>query len=891
MRIALLSIAILTVGIAGLKLDASVRTHIFVPVKAATASTYQDSLGVVRPLIGGGAGRAIIGGQAQRGVTLSGKDAPLEARVNDLFGQLTQSEKLSLLSGTGFTTVSIPRLGIPAMGMADAGEGVRGGTAGTQGPATQFPTEVVMASSWDRDLLGRIGRTIGVEARNKGEGAQILLGPDINIHRSPLGGRDAESFTEDPYLNAQLAVAYIQGMQTTGTASCVKHFACNNEEQDRNTVDVHVDERALREIYLPGFKAAVQQGHAESVMASYNKVNGFYATANRILLTDILKSQWGFDGVLMSDWGAVHETVGAVNAGCDLEMPGGSFLTSDDLSAALQAATITQSSIDDSVKRILRTIIRTGLLDSPAPPNHLLVNSAEHQHLAYEAATKGIILLKNDRSVLPLDRTRLKSIAVIGPAAQGMQSGALGSPDVPPPYVINPLDAIDQTVGNNVRVSYVEGIALPSAGPDVIPTVNLSPPGASPTAHGLLGEYFTSDDLSGTAAATRVDPQIRFYRTSDTPDGMAAGTVNSVRWTGTLSAPQTGKYTFQIRTAAACRLLIDNNVVLDHAAGTSDSTGTTDLGVGSHDILVEMKDIGGKLRGRISWMVPGVSDIQAAANAAAKSDVAIVFVSTGRQEGEGHDRPSMALPGDQDALIEAVAAVNKRTIVVLNAGTPCVMKDWLAKTPAVLDAGFPGMEGGHAIASILFGDVDPSAKLTDTIGTAREDYPDFGNFPGTNGTVNYTEGIYVGYRHFDKKGIKPLFPFGYGLSYTTFKYGHLSIANPTLKSDGTAAVSIDVTNTGKREGAEVVELYIRDPQPKVDKPVRELKGFDKIDLKPGETGTAHFTVDPSALAYYEVAGKQWKADPGQYIVEIGASSRDIRQSAPITLVSTWTAPP
>jgi beta-glucosidase len=330
--------------------------------------------------------------------------APLESRVNDLFGKLTQDEKLSLLTGTDFSARPVPRLDLPPLGMVDAGQGVRGGLSSTQGPATAFPAGVLLASSWDPDLTRRVGKAIAEEALNKGDGAQVLLAPGINIHRSPLNGRNGEYFSEDPYLAGQLAAGYIQGVQSTGVAACVKHFACNNEEADRGTVDVHVDERTLREIYLPAFQAAVQQGHVWSIMTSYNKVNGYHSTANWYLVSDILKQGWGFDGLVMSDWGAVHEVVGVVNAGNDLEMPGPGQITHDALASALDAGLIHQESIDDSVKRLIRTAIRTGLLDGPKTPDHSAVNSVPHQETALAAASQGMVLLKNEGHVLPLGR-------------------------------------------------------------------------------------------------------------------------------------------------------------------------------------------------------------------------------------------------------------------------------------------------------------------------------------------------------------------------------------------------------------------------------------------------------------------------------------------------------
>jgi beta-glucosidase len=818
-------------------------------------------------------------GQAPTKPLYQDPSAPLEARVSDLFDRLTPDEKLSLLTGTGFTTNAIPRLGVPAMGMADAGQGVRGGMDSTLGPATLFPAGVTMASTWDPELVGRIGQAIGVEAQNKGTGIQVMLGPAINIHRSPLGGRNGEYFSEDPFLAGRLAVGYVLGMQSTGTAACIKHYAANNEEVDRGEVNVHVSERALREIYLPAFEAGAKEGHAWTLMSSYNRINGFHATANEYLLNEVLKKGWGWDGMVMSDWGAVHETAGVINAGNDLEMPGPGFLAPKNTARALQRGLTTQEAIDANVRRILRAVIRVGLLNGPRVPNHALVNSPEHQHLTFEAASKGIVLLKNEGGILPLDAARIHSIAVIGPAAKDMQYGAAGSPGLTPFYSINPLDGIQTRVGPGVTVRYVRG------------TQEGAPIPATALGNGLQAEYFTNKNLEGTPALTRTETQIQDNWDTTAPAPGIARTNFSVRWTGKLTAPVTGKYALSLTADDGCRLFLDGKKLIDHwvDSAASPQTVSVDLVAGQvYDLKIEYYQGMGQASAVLNWIIPGTARFEDAIAAAKNSDVAIVCVSTEGTESEGTDRPSMDLPNGQDALIQAVAAANKRTIVVLNNGTPCVLTHWLAQVPGLVETWFPGQEGGHALAAILFGDVNPSGKLPDTLAARREDYPDFGHFPGVKNQVTYAEDIYVGYRHFDKKKITPLFPFGYGLSYTTFRYGGLKLSSPALAPDGTVQATLNVTNTGPRAGAEVVELYVHDRSPKIDKPVRELKNFTKVSLLPGETKAVWFRVDPRAFAYCDVPGKQWKADAGDYDSQIGASSRDIRQQARVRLISDYT---
>jgi beta-glucosidase len=809
--------------------------------------------------------------------------APLEQRVDDLFGRLTQDEKLSLLGGTGFTVQPIPRLDVPAMAMADAGQGVRGGPDGTTGPATAFPAAVLMASTWDTNLIHQVGLAIGDEARNKGQGVLVMLGPAINIHRSPLGGRNGEYFSEDPYLAARLAVAYVQGMQSIGVSACVKHYDANNQETDRGGVNVVVSERALREIYLPAFEAAVKEGPAWSVMTSYNQVNGHHSSANAWLLKQVLRTDWAFSGEVMSDWGGVHET-DAVQMGNDLEMPRAEYMTVPHLKTALADGSVTQAAVDESVHRILRTIVRVGLLDGPLHPDASQVNSPAHSQLALDTAEQGIILLKNQRALLPLDARRVKSIAVFGDTARRMQFDALGSPQVQPLHVVEILDGLKARAGG-VNVTYTPSRL------DTVPfpaSAILTPDGLT---HGFKAEYFKNRDLDGQPALVRVDSTIHL-KDPQLPAPDFPRNNFSARWTGRLVAPATGGYTFAFTGDDGFRVFLDGKKIIDHWV---ECPPTAEFGVArlvagkSYELRIEYFQATGGFQADLGWQTPGLTNYTDAVAVAAKNaDVAIVCVSTGRMEGEGRDRPTMDLPSNQVDLINTVASANPHTIVVINNGTPVTMKDWLPSVPAVVEAWLPGQEGGTALAAILFGDVNPSGKLPDTLAASRADYSDANNFPGANHQVNYAEGIYVGYRHFDQANIAPIFPFGYGLSYTTFGYAHLKLSQSELAPDGSVTASVDITNTGKRAGAEVVELYVHDTKPKIDKPVRELKGFAKVALQPGETKTVQFTLQPRALAYFDTPGHQWKADAGDYQVQIGASSRDLRQQAVLHLTADYT---
>ena len=707
---------------------------------------------------------------------------PVEKRVDDLLSRMTPEEKASMLAGSGWMeSMPIPRLGIPAIKMADGPMGVRSwagssaitsaANAPVQVQSTSFPAGIAMAATWDTDLVQHEGQAIGQEV--KALGRDMILGPTVNINRVPLWGRNFEGYGEDPYLASRMGVAYIEGVEGEGVIPSVKHFAANNEEFERHRINAQIDERTLHEIYLPAFKAAVQEGGVWTVMSAYNLVNGQHCAENSYLLTDVLKKEFGFQGFVISDWGSTYSTAPTVNAGMDLEMPGGDpmkawlarpqtqasgnsdgWLTQDKVLAAVKAGQISQATVDDNVRRILRVIFFSGLFDHPHTGGGE-VDTPAQRAIALQGATEGIVLLKNEDSLLPLDPTKIHSIAVIGPNAAVARTGGGGSSLVRPKYAISPLDGIKEKAGTALQVTYALGV-------------------------GMEGE----------------DPA------QDTPEARAQA-------------------------------------------------------------LAE------------------------ATEAAKKADVAIVVVGRSNKiESEGIDLKTMDLPAGQDDLIQAVEKANPHTVVVLNTGDPVTMTKWIEKTPALLDMWYGGQEGGHALAAVLFGDADPSGKLPVTLPKRFEDSPAAANYPGQNLQVNYAEGIYVGYRYYDTKNVDPQFPFGFGLSYTTFDYTLQSIARrdlPGKKGEFQAVVTVDVKNSGTREGAEVVQLYVHDGHSKIDRPVHELKGFQRVDLKPGEDRIVVFKLDRAALSYWDPVKKGWTADPGTFEIQIGSSSRDIRLRAPLVL--------
>lgn len=822
----------------------------------------------------------------------------MDKRIEALITKMTLEEKVSLVSGIDFWhTQNIDRLGIPSIKVTDGPHGCR--TASDVNPnetipATCFPTGVGLAATWNIELVGKVGAAIGRETRQRG--CSVILGPCVNIHRSILGGRNFESYSEDPYLSSRITVAFIQGVQSQGVGASVKHFALNNQEYQRMTINAEAQERAMREIYFPSFEKAVKEAKTFTVMCSYNKINGVLSSENPWLLTDLLKKEWGFEGLVVSDWFAVHSTAPSANSGLDLEMPGPALWFGKKLWQAVKNGQVPETQVDEMVRRVLGLIAKTTGFEGKIKAGNLK-SSPAHEKLAREAAQESITLLKNERGILPLKKT-IKTLAVIGPnAARAIIEGG-GSAAVEPYYTIAPLDALRKKLGKKVKIIYEPGC------PSNIFTMPLSPgyltPGKGKKSPGLLGEYFAKDDFSGKPAAKRIDTKFRqrwmfnAYPVPELKDGNY-----SIRWTGFFNAKETGKYKFGIATEGWCRIYIGKKLVCSNWGENTkfdfmpseEKTGEITLKAGqSYPIKIEftrnpampavMRSI------RVGCDKPLPPDLPERAAAAAKSaDAAVVFTGlTEEYESEGFDRKTMDLPVGQAELIKKVAKANANTIVVLNNGAPVTMAPWIDDVAAVIEAYYPGQECGNAIADVLFGDVNPSGKLPDTFPVRYEDNPAFINYPGEAGKVLYGEGIYVGYRYYDAKKIEPLFPFGHGLSYTTFKYTNLQVTPLRATTGGKINVTVDVKNTGKRPGKEVVQLYISDPICKVARPPKELKAFSKVSLEPGEKKTVKFTLDKEALSFWDTENKSWAVEPGEFEVLVGSSSRDIRARKKFELV-------
>lgn len=666
--------------------------------------------------------------------------------IQSIIAQMTLEEKAALCTGaTSWTTTPVERLGVPELTMSDGPHGVRrvanvNTLVAASLPATCFPTASCMASTWDVDLLREMGQALGEEC--VALKVDVVLGPGANMKRTPLGGRNFEYYSEDPYLAGQLAASFIEGVQSKGVGTSIKHFAVNNQEFQRLTISAEVDERTLREIYLAAFETAVKKAKPWTVMCAYNKVNGTYCSENRKLLVDILKGEWGFEGLVVSDWGAVHDRVASLKGGLDLEMPGPKASRTKAVVEAVRSGELEQAVLDEAVRRILGIVFKAAettkgeTFDIPA-----------HHALARRIAAEGMVLLKNN-GILPLKNPQ--HIAVIGHAAEEAHFQGGGSSHIKPTLVDSPFKELQELAGNT-ELSYAEG-------------------------------YPAGSDFDQT--------------------------------------------------------------------------------------LIE----------------------QAVKNARS-ADVALLYLALPEsKESEGYDRSDLDLTPQQVALIKAVAAVQPRTVVILNNGAPVAMADWIDDTAAVLEAWMMGQAGGGAIADVLYGRVNPSGKLAETFPLKLADTPAYINFPGGSGEVRYGEGLFIGYRYYDVKQTPVQFPFGYGLSYTTFAYSNLKVSADTFRDVEGLTVSVDVTNTGKVAGSEVIQLYVHDQKSGLVRPPKELKAFTKVVLKPGETRTAVLTLDFRSFAYFHPAYKQWITEDGVFDILIGASSTDIRCTQTVTLQSTLELP-
>jgi beta-glucosidase len=817
-------------------------------------------------------------------------DSPaIEAKAQAMLAKLTLDEKIKLLGGVdGMFTQAIPSIGLPRLKMSDASVGVR-----TWGPTTAYAGGVALAATWDADFARTLGTALGRDARARS--VHFLLGPGVNIARSSVGGRNFEYLSEDPYLNATLVVPYIEGVQSQGVIATVKHYALNDQEYNRHNVDVEVDERTMREIYLPAFEAAVTKGHVDAVMNSYNLVNGSHATQNEFLNLKVLKGDWSFPSILMSDWDATYDGVAAANNGLDLEMPNARFMDATTLTAAVKAGTVKESTINDKVLRLLRTVLRYGFLDRPQFDPADATYSVADRAVALQGALESITLLKNDGALLPLNATKIKTIAVIGPDAWPAVVGGGGSSEARAFEPVSILTGIANVAGPNVSVLYNSG--LPSL-EDLFRRSHWE---------GVVQmDDYPSKDFTGTPKSSTERGIANWREGGWEPE---AKSPHSIRYTAHYKAEKAGKYLIVAGAAGwggnGFKVLVNGKEVLnqERAEGQVPQSAAFELAAGeTATVVAELQPRGDAPRFGLGVAYQPELISAEAKEMAAKADVVVLAVGFNPQtEGEGHDR-SFALPWGQEALVESIAALNPHTIVTLTGGGAMDTRGWLDKVPALLHLYYPGQEGGTAVGQVLFGQHNPEGKLPVSFERSWEENPSSSLYYPIKGAdtslhvtedghpavdyviphVKYSDKLMVGYRYWTTTGKHPLFPFGFGLSYTTFSFSKID-APATAASGSTVPVSFDVTNTGSMAGAEVAELYVSDPSTKVSRPERELKGFGKVTLAPGETRHVTLNLDARAFSYWDEAAHKWAIDPGKFVVRVGDSSENTPLSAEVTL--------
>jgi beta-glucosidase len=838
----------------------------------------------------------------------------MTARVDQLLGELTLDERAALTAGVDmWSTAGVERLGIPPVTVTDGPNGARGTALFGLGNETSVcvPCGSALGATWDPALVERVGVMLGEETLTKA--CRVLLAPTVNIHRSPTGGRNFECYSEDPLLSGKMAAAFVRGVQSQGVATTVKHFAGNDAEFERNTVSSVIDPRTLREIYLLPFELAVKEGGALGVMTGYNRVNGEHNTEHVELLRDILRDEWGFDGFVVTDWFGALSTERSPVAGVDVEMPGPGRAYGPALAQAVRDGTVEEALLDERVRAYLGALERLGILDAAPAGTATSVDRPDHRALAHEASVGSMVLLKNE-GVLPFDTGAVSSVAVIGPNAERVQMMGGGSAALAPHYEISPVDAIRARFGGQVAVSYERGCVIDKTTPPVAPP-RVTTPNGQP---GLLLEQFSSERCEGEPEVRRVARNGTLVVAGDIALGADAPAM-SLRVSGVFTPDETGPHEFTfVQILGGARVSIGDDVVFD---GITDppGRGSEFFGMGSEARAVRLDLVAGEpvalvaeyhapagmgiLRGvKIGCRLPEPSDLmERAVAAAAAADAVIVVVGTNDEwESEGHDREWMDLPGRQDELVRRVCAVNRDTVVVVNTGSPVTM-DWADDAPAILQAWFGGQEMSNALAAILTGEADPGGRLPTTLPLRLEHNPSYGNFPGENSEIRYGEGLFVGYRWYDSRHLPVRFPFGHGLSYTAFALGAPN-APAAFTPGGRIAVEVPITNTGERRGTEVVQCYVEPVSPRAIRPTRELKGFAKVTLDPGESTTVRLELGDRAFAYWDPADAYWAStaeqrgmgvvpvggdgalhrdaagwyvDPGEYRIHVGRSSVEL----------------
>jgi beta-glucosidase len=830
-------------------------------------------------------------------------------RLDELLRALGIEEKAGLTAGIdAWHAAGAPSIGLEPMVTLDGPNGVRGMTFPAGSTATCTPCGAALGASWDVDLVREVAARIGAEA--KSAGVHYMLGPVLNLVRSPLGGRDFEAYSEDPVLAAMLGAAYVEGMQSTGVAATPKHYVANESETHRTSVDCRVDERTLREVYLVPFEAAVNAG-AWSIMAAYNLVNGIHCVDQDHLVGEILKGEWGWDGVLMSDWHAADDTVAGAVAGLDLEMPGPPHFFGAVLAGAVRRGEVSEAVLDDKARRMLLLAARVGALAAnrvegaegatagpgadggtpldPAKPWHL--SDAAASALVRRAAAESFVLLAND-GILPLAPAGIRTVAVIGPNAAKPCAQGGGAAHIAAPPTVTPIEGLRAALPG-VEIVHEPGcridLFLPPLTAMAVRDLHGQP--------GLTVEFFRGQEPTGEPVARWHVDSSELHVFGDLPQGVQADDF-AVRLSGWLTPAESGPHDIELRGFGGRRLLVGGAVAADLWDARPAADIPTALFEGSQDggtfelragepvlVAAELHSAThSPCQLNIGCRSPQAGDqLARAAAAAASADVAIIVVGNDEAwESEGRDRRTVTLPGRQNELVERVAAANPRTIVVVNAGCPMDLP-WADRVAAVLYAWLPGQEFGNALADVLLGKSEPGGRLPFTIAARECDYPALSTTPGAEERLVYAEGVNLGYRHFDAAGIEPRFCFGHGLGYTRIEFESLEVTADGLPPGDSAQLKVRLRNVGGRPGKEVVQVYVADLESSVRRPPRELKGFTAVHLAPGESIDVVFALQDRDLAYWDEAGGGWRIEPGRFEIQVGASSRDIRLRASLEL--------
>lgn len=782
-----------------------------------------------------------------------------EQRAKALVEKMTLEEKIDYISGVrSFYIRAIPRLGIPEIRMADGPQGIRNNTQ-----STMYPSGILSASTWNRELVRELGNGLGRDA--KARGVSILLGPGVNIYRSPLCGRNFEYFGEDPYLSSETAKQYILGVQDKGVIATVKHFAANNQEWSRHHASSDVDERTLQEIYFPSFRKAVQEAGVGAVMDSYNPVNGVHATENAWMNIEILRKQWGFKGILMSDWTSVYSTVGAANGGLDLEMPIGKFMIKEKLIPVIENGIVKEKTIDEKVQHILQTLITFGLFDNPLEDKSIEKDNAESKATALNLAREGIVMLKNDDNVLPLKKGHT---LIIGPNADMIPTGG-GSGFVTPYSTVSVYEGLTQIKGDKKITLLSDSLLYKDISKNIFTDNSLK-------TQGFTGYYFKDKKLSGKPCHQETTTRINYAWKYGSPYPDIQDDNFSAQWKGIYKAEQSGTIRFQISGDDGYRILVNGKTITGDWGNHALSSRNAFMQVEKDSLYQLQIDYFENVGEATIKFQAGMLDKKLLNYELKKADNVVMCLGFDSNiESEGFDRP-FALPYGQEFLIDEVTKVHNNVITVINSGGGIDFRNWRNKVKAILMAWYPGQEGGKAIAEILTGKISPSGKLPISIEEKWEDNPTFNNYYDKRNVphkrVQYAEGIFVGYRGYDRTGKQPLYPFGFGLSYSQFTYENLQLRK---KQKNQVEVSFELKNTGKMNAAEVAQIYVKDCKASVPRPLKELKGYEKVFLKKGETKRITILLNEDAFSFYDTDKKNFVIEKGDFEILVGPSSSEL----------------